>query len=1499
MNTVVGDLASQALPALGNYMQSEEAKRSQMTLGQKFKYDIIQKPAGIVKFLVQGAASIPLSIGRSIQDVAGMPNAARDPNRNETSKRWEEKIFGSEVESYQQITESLQEMIDYNPESTSGEKKYLAPLLGVALFASDAWPGKPSVKKQALKLFEEVAESSSEKAIFKKLRTVGINKTVARDLAGKLVNANDVNAVKSTILREAGESAARVIDDAIAEARYPVLTQSGRLGAEGDDVSRLRKSVFEDVNTNPEQAAKAAELPRGDVKVPERAPTVTKLEKTLEDGAESFYRSADNGTRFEKLQEQDILPAPIQDGLDTFVVKVDDGFDVIEGQSGQQLGETGKTVAEAIKTAKLEIERLGPDGLNQAINDAPVSPRYTQPTAAKELPKVEGVTTADRFQPNERAAERRRLKLVAIAKRSPSVDKFVENSGITRAALDKTVQKQGFKDVTDYFEKNGPGKISKAEAKRIETPKTEEQPKPNLDEDTELQSYELLAEQQQGSEFATHVAKKEAEDVIDNLQQIFADMKGIEVDDPRLKFNDEDLFKAQQEYEFMMDALMDDPARALSKYANQNGELPEVTGTEFIKSKTGADRRIKNSTFGRRGDDIVTELGFSSSEEARDAYAKYLKRKAAVQDVLNNLRQVREGIRLAKQMDQFVGQNQKALAQELQKNRKALSNLVQAAEKAGFKRGFKTGEKKYQILVDRLRDRRQRFAGLKWAYNLTDGDLKKIQGDVDPRFMTKTEFDDYMKELETKAIDLEQRRIERGLIKAVIEQKSLKNTENLREAMQLPPLTEMNLDELARYEKMLAKLEDFDEVLSKRTLEVIDRTALKGARTVRQVRDFLAQELERMFGKKVKPSELENLVAGDFDQYLWDSALAEKQPFYSFLVQRTHKHIIEGEGNFLRIQDRVNDLAKKANKSRKRSIKERIKQNFIPTNERIIRFLEARGEEKDMFAKALTKEELEYATFIRNYYNSAYNYLSYINELKGSRYIDAYFTHVRKGFLEKWNDDGLVAAMKNVWDGAKEDMAIANIIDKDTGQILPKSKFFQYTLRRTGEGEVSQNLTRTFLKYARLMEKKKMLDKMVPELDVYTRSLTPKEMTPRGLEMNRKMKEFVNEYLNNKRGRRAKYMYVAQNGVADMAIRAGNSMVSIMDLGLNFLAGSAAAVGEQVANFVLLGNRGTALGWKRRIWDTGMKRMFHKNADAILKQAEPFIGRNVWTELAEVDKPIFERFTQGMFGLFSQSTVEANKIYLLANLTKQELKSGKISPARLAELRIEAGRWRDMGDDVKSIVGATSPGKAFTKYKGWAIPILRTTAKNYKDVAKMLAKGEGKTALTAKQTKEIIRQAEITALAVFMGAMIAGHDDDDSVVGKLKARIQQESMTLLGGLDPRLFLASPRIISWLTQLSDNLISIAKLEEYKTDSKYGDKGDLKGVGGLKQQFTPGFIRQFIPNNSGSSSTVSPAATSSRQRVNPNRQRVNPNTRTNRTNQNRRRPQQAARPNREGV
>lgn len=1359
-----------------------------------------------------------------------------------------------------------------------------------AVLDAPVFVGSTKIPKNALLSFLKKANKAED--IIPRLRMIGISEDVASEVAPKLARSSNELEIARLI-----EDAKTAVKDSSKPSLFSRISDKVATKLTPGRTSRFA-----------EDARQASKIEPGST--PARA-LIKRADEVDSNATERFFRSTQGGKAFEEVTPDEVVPAFIREDLDTFVTKLGDEFQVIEGKTGQQIGDGGRSVAEAVQSAKSEVESLGNERLNEFLTNSPLSPRYTQvvekapETTAKELPAKlpAGVTTADQLRLTDKAAARRLAKLENMAKSAPDVDSFVDNSGITREALDKTVQKQGYKDSEQFFNTNRPEKMSKAEVasrNRQAVPDTRVAP----DED---QYYSLLAEQEAGDAFALAVKKDEAEAVVDNLRAVFADLKGIEVEDA-LKFTEEDLWKAQQEYEFIMDSLMDDPARQLVKYMSKTtGRLPEVTGKGTMMDLRGGKREVRNSEFGKRGDEILQEIfGYErqvTREEAQGYLEAYLKRRADATEVLDNLRKVRNNIRLAKQMDTFVEVNQKKLAAEFMKNRKALTAIVEAAERAGFRKGMAKGNEKMEKLVNRLRSRRHTIAGIKFRYNLSPSEVRKTQEVAqkemkdlsipdDPRFMTKDEFSEYVKQMEIAAKDIEDRRVERGIVKAIIDQKGLKNTENIREVMGLPNLSEMTLDQLKRYDEVLSKFQDNDEFLSKRTLEVIDRTALKGARTMRQVQEFFAKEIKRVTGRDVKPSELQDLVASPLDYIRWDSSLAEKDPFMDFFVNRAQTHMLAGKANALRIRDSFEELAKKAGKSREKvkktkefkiktkrelaearealkmaqdpnteqvlkatirrlkwslGIRGKIKKLFAPSHHEVIRFLEARGTEKDMYWKALTKEEQEYARFMRNYYNNAYNYLSYINELEGSRFIDAYFTHTRKTFFEKWIDDGFVSAVKGFADSAKEDFAVSQIINPDTGQILPKSKFFQYTLFRSGEGEASQNATKTFLHYMEMFERKKMLDRMVPELDIYTNTLTPQGLTQTGLQMDRSLKKFVNTYLNNKRGRKMDVTpLIPQNGGVDIFLRLGNTVVSLLDLGWSLTAGSAAAVGEQIANYIILGKVGTLKAAKRRIWDTGMKRMATKEGQSILKQAEPFIGRNIWTDIAEVDTSIIEKGLKTGYGLFGQSTVEANKMLVLGSATKAELKAGKLSAERMAQLRIDAGRWRDMGDEVKSILGATSAGKTVNKYKGWAIPIFRTSAKNLKEIADMMRKGEIKDLAKSRQLHETIREIEVTAAALYVGSIVNSAIPDDSFVGKLKARVMRETLTILQGLDPRLFLSMPRLGTWMYQLADNIITLALMEEYKTDSKYGDKGDNKGWGALKRQFTPAFLRQFIPD-----------------------------------------------------
>lgn len=88
---------------------------------------------------------------------------------------------------------------------------------------------------------------------------------------------------------------------------------------------------------------------------------------------------------------------------------------------------------------------------------------------------------------------------------------------------------------------------------------------------------------------------------------------------PELSEKLDEIEQRGNELQMRQEILDNTPASKLSKYANKRtGELPEVTGGG-------------KSVFGKKGDDIVTELRFKDSEEARQAYTKYTSDKKTLQ----------------------------------------------------------------------------------------------------------------------------------------------------------------------------------------------------------------------------------------------------------------------------------------------------------------------------------------------------------------------------------------------------------------------------------------------------------------------------------------------------------------------------------------------------------------------------------------------------------------------------------------------------------------------------------------------------------------------------------------------------------------------------------------------------------------------------------------------------------------------------------------------------
>ncbi len=115
---------------------------------------------------------------------------------------------------------------------------------------------------------------------------------------------------------------------------------------------------------------------------------------------------------------------------------------------------------------------------------------------------------------------------------------------------------------------------------------------------------EEWGEERKGGSLST-VEKSSKPKQVENSTEVSSELKPKNPVEEKIRELTEQVSLAEE-------SLKNNPAKELAKYANKNGELPEVLGSG-----------IGHGKFKTKGDDIVTELGFEDSETARAAYQDY------------------------------------------------------------------------------------------------------------------------------------------------------------------------------------------------------------------------------------------------------------------------------------------------------------------------------------------------------------------------------------------------------------------------------------------------------------------------------------------------------------------------------------------------------------------------------------------------------------------------------------------------------------------------------------------------------------------------------------------------------------------------------------------------------------------------------------------------------------------------------------------------------------
>lgn len=690
-------------------------------------------------------------------------------------------------------------------------------------------------------------------------------------------------------------------------------------------------------------------------------------------------------------------------------------------------------------------------------------------------------------------------------------------------------------------------------------------------------------------------------------------------------------------------------------------------------------------------------------------------------------------------------------------------------------------------------------------FGLSDYDIKKITR-KDIRLMSNIEFKKFIDDVRIRADKLSERKQAINEYTQTLRDNDFKRHENLIQALDYPKsLSEMTTEQIRSLDNVFQQYKYGDEFLPVKMQKTLRNTPLKGVRTTREVLEVLANQ------KGMTVEEVSKIKINEMFYGMGDRILARQNPFFERVVTMKNRAMLEADSFIIEATDKVDSMLLLARSSRNQSLLDKL----IPSDKKVIDWLESSTEKRLNLSKEMTVEEIRASEYMDSIFRKYYDYLVQKNaEKKFSRFENVYYPHVRRPFLEAFKDDGLLKAIQEQKDKHNIDEMVAGILNQQTGDILPYEKWVGFTKFRSDKLIPTKNAAKAFEAYVTALERARQLDALIPEVMAYVYALSPRKMTQGGVEIDTKLKRFIKEWINANKGRTPKGFF-EPGGKLDWAIRGSVSLTRILDLAVNVAAQVSAPIGEQAMNFAMLG---------AKEYKTALLRLNTAQGKEILSNYENFLGRSLFKDISRAANTAGDKLMSGIFAGFNIGARKGNEIFLLGKMTESEFKTGKISTERLAELKLEMSKYRSV-KGLESIMGRTTEGNAFLQYKSWAVNPATATITNIQDILKIIKDKGVRQALKSKEGKELFYSIGIGAIiaTTLYGYFNELEKKKRNFSEDLVYKAMRESMTIFGALDPNTW-TQIRIVSFYNDLAKNMKDIEK---------------------LAKQLTPRAVKQFIP------------------------------------------------------
>jgi hypothetical protein len=748
--------------------------------------------------------------------------------------------------------------------------------------------------------------------------------------------------------------------------------------------------------------------------------------------------------------------------------------------------------------------------------------------------------------------------------------------------------------------------------------------------------------------------------------------------------------------------------------------------------------------------------------------------------------------------------------------------------------GFKEGRK------DVMTSRAQRVKEVADKLALSGADLRKLLKNKNIGLMSDAEFNNWLERGATRdgehipsfkeqAAEVAKRKIALTDTLKVQKDRGVKREQYIRQLNDLPPVQKMTRAQLYKYIDILKTYDKGDEALSPERVKALNNgpeelAALRGARTTGEVREKIpaltGQPLEDF-----KQTDVPLRAAATPD-----AQLRRSQPALRPFVDVTHTIMEKGKALAERAKGEMYKMWADAIAERRKQqgIGERLVDFFAPQQREVMAYIE--NPTPDNAAK-LTPAELRVAEFWRTWAKGAEDY--YIkrgNIEEATNYSGKYAPHVARDAFEITRE----AREQGYWKSLKE--ALLPHFDEAqfsrSGNFMGFDKLIKALEFRSGELEPSKNMARVMGEHMDTFYNKVTLDQVAPILDTMARSLRPEDGDKKGAaEMNSAIESFVKMYGNNKKG------VNSAGGVVDAllapGLRLGRTLAAI-----HYIQGYY-ALQVTVATAKMLPGEFMALGTDLAV---AKARKYSAEGREILEKYSSFVGKGALEDLKAPGGGLREALQVLGAGVFSFAHKTALEDVLLGSMTNEEFAAKEISPERLAQIKLDAGRWLDM-EGMSSIAGSTDMGKAATQFKRWAIPPVMSLAE---DAAALKAKVVDGKPLKPEQARDLLRLGTLAAFAATAGTVLSKDMEDDSFTGHMVHYIRNDIHAMWAGLDPKFFFTTPVGPAYVFKLALDLSMLAHMEEYQKTSQGHDEGDLKGAAALKKDLTPAFIAKNLPS-----------------------------------------------------